>query len=201
MTTMRQSFPNRGSQRGFTLTEVMIALALASILVTAILTTVVTLSRGSMNLARYADLNQEARQGLQTFARDIRQASAITWNSERSISVTVNGSTITYSLDSDDGTGQWAFRRAGRPLIQAVDPDSFRLTGFRIVFAESGTESEATAEARPVPLSLDDLALASRETKQLQLELRSVRQSAGSPQASNTVVSARYILRNKRITS
>jgi hypothetical protein len=64
---------------------------------------------------------------------------------------------------------------------------------------EEGEGSESAP--RPTAIDLSDLAQAGRETKQLQLELQAARNTRWSARVSNSVVSARYVLRNKRVTS
>jgi prepilin-type N-terminal cleavage/methylation domain-containing protein len=197
--------PRRASRNrsGFTLVEVLIASALASILMAAVMSTFLMLGRSGMALANYSEMDGEARRALETFARDVRQADAITWNSATSITVNVGAESITYALSYDDRQADWQFRRGAKSLIQGIDPASFKMTGFQVAFTTVGHDEDAgeLIEPRPVVIDLTDLAQASRETKQLQLELRSSRARPWLARTSNSVVSARYILRNKRVTS
>lgn len=194
---------DRSHQRGFTLVEVLIASSLASILMAAVMSTFLMVGRSGMALANYSEMDGEARQALDTFARDVRQAGEITWNSATSITVAVGADSITYALAYDEENGDWQFRRGSKVLIQGVDPASFKMTGFQIALSTAANEegTEETTEPRPVAIDLADLGQASRETKQVQLELRSSRARPWLARTSNSVVSARYILRNKRVTS
>ena len=50
-------------------------------------------------------------------------------------------------------------------------------------------------------MDLSDLAQAAQVTKQLQISLRASRTTATVATATNTVLSARFILRNKHVTT
>jgi type II secretory pathway pseudopilin PulG len=193
----------RRRSSGFTLTEVLIASGLCAVLMGAVMSTFLTVGRGGMNLANYAAMDGEARLGLDVFGRDIRQAEDITWISPTSFTVQVRGAAITYALQYDSVRREWQLLRGDRPVIKGVDKDTFKLTAYTVTFAApiEGDDAETGAELRPVEVSLDDLLRASRETKQLQLEFKTVRPSPTLAATSNSVVSARFILRNKRVTS
>ncbi|HRI81039.1 MAG TPA: prepilin-type N-terminal cleavage/methylation domain-containing protein, partial [Opitutaceae bacterium] len=101
MTTITLSPARKsGRRRGFTLVEVLIGATLSSFILAGVLSTFLFLGRSGANMQSYSDMESEARRGLELFAQDVRQASAITWNSETSITLTVNATAITYSYDS-----------------------------------------------------------------------------------------------------
>lgn len=172
-------------QRGFTLVEVLIGASLSTVILAGVLMTFLFLGRSGANLQNYSDMEAEARRGLELFAQDVRQASAITWNSEVSVTLTVNAAAITYAYDS----AQRVFFRNGFRLINGVTPGTFSLTGYNL----NGIALNTTNAAQRL--------VANTATKQLQLSLQATRTSTTVVDATNTVLSARFILRNKQVTA
>jgi len=191
----RRAAPGRRTARcmraGFSLVELLIAMSLSSIALAAVLSTVTFVARSSMSTSDYADMDREARAGLETFARDVRMASdVITFDEVNANFVTLEvvgaGGTktnVTYTFVPLDKTFYRAYgTSAQRALISNIE--TFRLSRYSIALDDAGQPKKATNHF---------------ETKQIQLELRSVRSGPGKAFASNNVVSARYILRNKDI--
>jgi prepilin-type N-terminal cleavage/methylation domain-containing protein len=186
MTTITPS-PIRkpAGRRGFTLVEVMIGASLSSFILAGVLSTFLFLGRSGANLQSYSDMESEARRGLELFAQDTRQASAITWNSATSVTLVVNAASITYSFDS----GQRIFYRNTFPLIKGVTAGTFSFRAFDV----AGNEMFVTTVA--------ERTAASSSTKQLQISLEASRSNTTVVAATNTVLSARFILRNKIVTA
>jgi prepilin-type N-terminal cleavage/methylation domain-containing protein len=176
--------------RGFTLVEVMIGAALSAFILAAVLSSFLFLGRSGANVRNYNDMEAQARKALELFAEDVRQASAITWNSTTSITLVVNSATILYAYDS--GAAAFVRRDAAgsRTLLTGITPGSFSFKGYTI------TGSEITAMSTP-----SDLVVAGNATKQLQISLAASRTSTTVVAATNTVLSARFILRNKVVTA
>jgi len=180
----------RRSRRGFTLVELMVSATLAAFVLAGILSTFLFLGRSGANLRNYSDMESQARKALEIFAQDARQASAITWNSSTSVTLTVNAMNITYSHSS---THQNFTRTigafSGQALITGVAAGSFTFRAFNIAGSEMplGTAAERTA--------------ASSSTKQLQISLEASRSTTTVTTATNLVLSARYVLRNKIVTA
>src|SRR3954465_12895830 len=81
-------------RRAFTLVEVMVASTLASFVLAAVLSTFLFMGRSGANLRNYSDMESQARRSLEAFAEDVRQASAITWNTSTDITLAVNGAAV-----------------------------------------------------------------------------------------------------------
>ena len=176
------SGPRSRRARGFTLVEVLIGAGLAAFILTAVMTTFLFLGRSGVNIQNYNDMESQSRQALEQFAQDVRQASAITWYSSTSVLLTVDSSPIIWVYDSNT-----LYRRSStgtRRMISGIATFNFK------AYTITGTE-----------LSLADLAAAGRQTKQLQISLEAQRTSTTVARATNLVLSARYILRNKRVTA
>jgi hypothetical protein len=173
--------------------ELLVSMSIASVVLAAVLSTVTFVARGSIATADYSDMDREARIGLETFARDIRRAQRVTNASLLAETVTLDvvtgydgaGAQIvastSYTYVPADKT---LYREYGessqRALIKNIE--SFELKYYSIALDGSGQQREASNAL---------------ETKQIQLELRSVRSGPAKASASNNVVSARYVLRNK----
>lgn len=197
MTTTTRSPANRAA-RGFTLVELMVAAGLSGFVLTGVLTCFLMLGRSGANLVNYTEMEGEARSGLELFAEDTRMANDIEWNSINSVTLIVPGSgsneRYTYSYDPVAGTltRQLTGPTTGtaRVLISGISEFSFK--AYRVNASEIDLE-ELDADG--------DLDQANIDTKQLQISLNASRSSSTVATATNTVLSARFILRNKRITT
>lgn len=192
--TPAPELPGRRDARAFTLVEVLIAAALSAILLAAIMTSFLMIGRSGTNLVNYSDMEGQARSSLERFAQDVRQASNIVWTSNTQVRLTFNGlPDITYALGGPDDSQFLRTVHASATqttvLISGVAPGTFQLSGYTV---NGNFLPVATAAQR---------AAADRDTKQLQLQLNSFRKSVTVARASNSVLSARFILRNKRVTS
>lgn len=187
------SFGGR-SGKAFTLVEVLIAATLSTFVLAGVLSAFLFLARTSFRSSGYSELEAEMRRGLDTFARDTRSATDVRWNGTQSITLTVNGRAVTYAYDgSAAGPTAGCFYRlegddaSGRPravLVRGVTPD-FAFQRYKL--AQPGV-GENTASN-------------DRETKLLSLTLRAARTSVATAGASNSAISARYLLRNKRVAN
>lgn len=182
--------------RGMTLTEVMVAIGLSCLLLTAVLSAFLFIGRSSLQMAAYSDLEVESRQALELFAEDVRMAANIIWKDAQCITLILpaqNGApylvTYGYDTEEDSPTYQCFYRQTGLPdsdvprvaLIRSLDPD-FAFERYKL----------------DQPGVLERIARNDLETKQIQVVMRSSRIVPHSPAASHAVVSATYVLRNKR---
>ncbi|MEN9403377.1 MAG: hypothetical protein RL091_2080 [Verrucomicrobiota bacterium] len=176
-------------QAAFTLAEVMIGASISSFILAGVMSTFLFLGRSGANIQNYNDMEAQARNALELFAEDTRQASAISWTADNDVLLTVNSIQIRYVYDNsrktffrrDQNTGQL------RALVTGVVSFEFKAYGI------TGASLPLTSAA--------ELLAASKSTKQLQLSLESSRNTRTVAKASNTVLSARFILRNKRVTT
>lgn len=189
ITTTPSRIPE-SARRGFTLVEVMISAAIGSAILAAVLTTFLFLGRSGANLRNYSDMESQARKALEVFAEDVRQASAITWDSSNSCRLNVNTVLVTYTYNTGSGTfTRTVGTAAATSLITGITSGSFSFKAYNV----AGTEMPLATAA--------NLTAASSSTKQLQISLEASRASTTVTNATNLVLSARYILRNKIVTA
>lgn len=192
--------PEKSARRaaGFTLTELMVAATLSLIVLAGVLSAFVMIGRSGYLASAYSELENETRRGLQLFGDDARRAVDLTWNSAQSITLRIPTATnatipITYAYDTErtSATSGCFYRVVGDAdstnprtiLIRRVAPD-FAFQRFKLETA-SGSNVART-----------DL-----ETKQVQVTLRASRAGATTVAANQSALSARYILRNKRVSN
>jgi type II secretory pathway pseudopilin PulG len=179
--------PARRRLRGMTLVEIMIGATIGSFVLTAVITTFLFMGRSGANVQNYSDMESQARKALELFAEDVRQASAITWTSNQNVLLTVNGNGIRYSYAGGVFTRTNTASGAASNLITGIH--SFEFMAYNI-----------TGATLPL-VTATDLTNAGKQTKQLQISLEARRKSTTVVAATNTVLSARFILRNKRVTA
>jgi Prokaryotic N-terminal methylation motif len=180
----------RSSNRGYTLLELMLSTGLSAMVLAGVLSTFLFLSRSGATMQNYNEMELQSRRGLEYFAEDVRQASAITWNSNVSVTLTVNSVQVIYAYDSVTR----AFTRnhaveGNKVLITNITPGTFQFRAFKI-----NTEKLDLDTA-------DQLITASNDTKQLQISLEAFRSRSVLATTTNKVLSARYILRNKPVSA
>lgn len=189
---------DRARRAAFTLAEVMIASALSTFVLAAVMSTFVFLGRTGFRTGALSELEAETRRGLETFAEEARLARDVRWNSAQSVTLTLpTGSpapTVTYAYDADSrSTTYRAFYRvvgdasstqARTALIRNLASD-FTFKRYKLETASGG----------------DNTAANDAETKQLQIVLRAERTSGAIAVTSQSVASSRYILRNKRVSN
>lgn len=172
--------------RGFTLVEVLIGATLGSFVLLGILTTFLFLGRSGANLRNYSDMESQARKALEFFAEDTRQASAVTWASADSVTLLVHGAYITYTFAS----GSFSRTASGttRTLLSGIT--TFNFLAYTISGAALTDFTTSAARTN-----------ANGKTKQIQISLSAARSTTTVTTASNIVLSARYVLRNKPVTA
>lgn len=193
--TTSTSRTSRAPQRGFTLIEMLVSTSLSTIIMTGVLSSFVLMGKNSYNAANYSIMEAESRRALALFTQEARMAKNITWGSVERVTLSVVNSTgtylVTYAYDSSNtgSTSKCFYRRLGDAsstapahiLVRNVTDFAFRR--YKVV---NGSDFSAA----------NDL-----ETKQLQITLRTVRTGMTTVNATNAVLSARVVLRNKQVST
>jgi Tfp pilus assembly protein PilW len=195
-TTTLSPLPRRKARSlaAFSLVEVIIGASLSCFILAGVLSTFLFLGRSGANVQNYNDMEAEARRALEVFAEDTRQASSIAWatSSKDDITMLIDSIPVRYYYDS----GTRIFYRTR--TVSGVTTTRALVTGIvTFEFKAYGINGGAS-----LPLSTTtERATASKMTKQLQVSLESTRNTRTASTASNTVLSARFILRNKKVTA
>jgi Tfp pilus assembly protein PilW len=183
------------SLRGFSLVELIVASGISSFVMVGVLSSFVLIGQNSYNAANYSIMETEARRALEMFTQEARMADNITWNNAYSVTLSVveaSGSTlVTYAYDSGTTgtTAQCFYRKTGdststaTPLVLLRNVSEFAFRRYKVINGADYTAS-------------NDL-----ETKQLQIALRTVRTGVTTVKATNAVLSARVVLRNKPVST
>ncbi len=167
----------------------MVGATLASFILAAVLSSFLFLGRSGANLRNYSDMESQSRKALEQFAEDVRQASAISWTSNVNLTLTVNSASIAYYYDSASGNFYRRTSTATTALISGITSGTFVFKPYNV----AGNLLPLTSAA--------ELTAAGSSTKQLQISLEASRTTRTVASATNLVLSARYILRNKIVTA
>jgi Tfp pilus assembly protein PilW len=167
----------------------IIAAGLAAFILAGVLTSFLFLARSGTNIQSYSDMESQGRKALEVFAEDVRQASAITWTSDVNITLTTSSGPVSYVYSSSTATFSRTTGAGTRTLITGIAMGTFKFGAYNIL----GDVIELD--------SADKLIAAGVNTKQLQVSLEALRTHKTTVAATNAVLSARYILRNKIVSA
>lgn len=179
----------------FTLVEILISTALSGIVLAAVFSAVLMINRSGYLLNNYIEMEKQARNALETFAIDARMTESVAWTRKSGgtdlVGITLvppDNKSVTYTYSStagtltrtESGTGQ------SRVLISGIQYLAFTAYKYR--------------EGSP-PVAIDPAVtsdtLLRNDTKMVQISLSAIRARSSLADATNNVVSARYVLRNK----
>jgi type II secretory pathway pseudopilin PulG len=184
----------------FTLAEVMVSMTLSAVIMAAVLSSFLMMSRSGINAYNYVGMESEARRGLEQFGEDVRMAYKAVGTSTQDLTLWMSSATsanastdVRYYYDTSTSSANYQ-------CLVRTGPD--RVTGTvstRVLIHNVQSDMVFTRWVRGVPPSRTT-DLTGGNTWQLQLSL-TIKKTNGSDRslvaATNLVVSARYILRNK----
>ena len=194
MTTSTHVPARKSGKSGFTLVEVMVVATLSSLILIGVISTFLFLGRASFAAANYSDMEVDTREAIEIFARDVRMASDVSWNSANSVTLTVDSASgsyqVTYTYNPTAVSGVEARTltrtRGGTTEVMVTGIRSFEFTAYKI-----NTEA----------ISLSSITTATNQmTKQIQLSMEIERRRPTVALTTDKVVSARFVLRNKSVT-
>lgn len=185
------------SSRGFTLVELIVSSTLSGLVLAGVLSAVLMITRSGYLINNYMEMEQQARTALETFAVDARVTDSVIWDrasdSDPLTAITLTPPTesgpaipVTYTYSADAGTLSRTASGVTRVIMSGIQSLSF--TAYK--YAEPGTHVAIDASA-------STLTALQNNTKMVQISLSAVRSRSSLADATNNVVSARYVLRNK----
>ncbi len=175
------------SRSAFTLVEILVATGLSGLVLAAILTSFVFLGKAGVGLRNYADMEAQARSAIETFALDARMASQVVWN---------NASSLTLTVERGGGTTTATY--AYNPTARTFTRSSGGATTTLLTNIRAFSFNAYSIDTSPVSLA-SITAATHRDTKQVQISLETERVNPALSVTTNKVISARFVLRNKRV--
>ncbi len=175
------------------------AATISTFVLAGVLSAFLMIARSGFTASSYSELEAQTRRALEIFGEDVRKSADIRWNSSQSITLYVTTATnaltpVTFAYDTDRSSVTYAcfYRVIGeatstqprRVLMRNVATD-FAFERYRLE-QTGGTENTARTDL---------------ETKQIQVTMRASRTGVTTVAANQSALSARYILRNKRVSN
>lgn len=189
----------RSRRRGFTLVEVMIAATISTFVLAGILSAFLLIGRTGFVASSYSELESQTRRGLEIFGNDVRKATNVRWNSAQSVTLSVATATnattsVTYAYDDQPASATYGcfYRLLGDATSALPRLVLIRNVAADFMFQRFKLDRDGVT---------DNAAATDLETKQLQLTLRAGRAGVTTAGANQTALSARYVLRNKRVAN
>jgi prepilin-type N-terminal cleavage/methylation domain-containing protein len=203
---------NHDSRRAFTLVEVMVGAAISSFLLAGVLSTFLFMGRTSANIVNYSTLEETARKALERFSSEVHLAYAVgTSYSSTSVTLSIPDNTPDRIPANPTANGAYsvtyAFDAANKLLTRSVNGGTAEpfITGIEQVSGVPFFNYYKYVNAGTVPIpgqGYDDAASTNyagslKEIRQIEVSFSIRRQNVTVASATNKVLSARFILRNK----
>ncbi len=184
----------------------MIAAVLSVIILAAVLSTFLMILRTGANASNYVELEAQARKALEIFSQEVRMANSV-GSGYSSTSVTLgipdassNPNTVAYSVTYTFDTTKDEFIRTGPPLDDPTGPVSSTVLvdGVQpIPGVNPFNYYRYVTTGGYVDGFTDNTAASATEIKQIEINFLATRTNVTVNTATNKVLSARFILRNK----
>jgi prepilin-type N-terminal cleavage/methylation domain-containing protein len=180
--------PRPSPRSGFTLVELLMGLALSSMLLAAILSSYLFLGRSLTRLALQQELERQSRGTLVRLAADLRLTQSVTSATDTALALTVPAGTVTYTYNGSTKT-------LTRTASFGASPTLVLLTGctafdFNYFTTADGAPTDQLTPAVFVPLSI----------KQVEAGFTLAAGTANAGTATKLqAASGRIILRNRQL--
>lgn len=173
----------------------IISASLASIILAAILSSFLFLTRSGLIMRNYVDMETQARNAMETFALDVRMSSGVSWNTDQSV-------TLTIERDGSTAQATYAYYATASGSIPARSFVRLSGTEVNVLITDIKSFSYHAYSIDTAAVSLTSIGPATnRATKQIQISLETERAQSSLASATNKVISARFVLRNKSVTA
>jgi prepilin-type N-terminal cleavage/methylation domain-containing protein len=117
----------RRRRRGFTLPELLIAIAIGGVVLTAVAALSFYTARSFAAISNYVELDQASRQTLDRMSQKIRQADRLLAFAPNELTFLYEGEELTYSYSADDRTLTETFDDASKVLLTECDSLIFEI--------------------------------------------------------------------------
>jgi len=192
--TRRTEAAPRVHRAAFTLPEVMISATLSVLVMSGVLSAFLFFGRTGLAVGQYQTMESELRKSLELFSEDVRMATDIRWT---------NSWNVTLSIPEADGRIQSVAYVFEPQSASALTGNLYRspADGPReLLVHDVSSDFSFQRYKLEQPGVIDNTAANDLETKQLQLNLRTLHLTTGGPASTQAAISARYVLRNKHVS-
>ncbi|WP_158279790.1 type II secretion system protein [Coraliomargarita sinensis] len=178
---------------GFTITELIVATTISGIVLASMVGTFLTFAVGARSVGAYTDMSKDSRIVLENFARDMRAAEDVLQASSSTLEVVFpdtsfyGGSRVTYDYDKDakvffrievDSSGSEV---SNELLLEGVEQFTFSY------YDPLGDKLSASTES----------ILLSVKSVQIDAEMQ---RNISRSEATDYIISARFMMRNRPVT-
>jgi prepilin-type N-terminal cleavage/methylation domain-containing protein len=146
-------YPRRAARRGMTLVELMVGIAIGSLVLTAVSVTLVGSSLSFAAMGNYIDLDQSSRSALDQMSRDVRRSANLNSFATNQVVFNFAGSTnLTYSYDAASGnlTAQKTGDAAATVLLTGCSYLRFSMYGSVPVPGGNLTNAATVSQAKAI---------------------------------------------------
>lgn len=187
---------------GFTLVEVMIGSTIGSMILVGVMSSFLMIGRSSQRLYYYNIMEAESRRTLEEFAQDVRMGSDSFYNSSTSVTLTVPDN---YTTASTPNKVTYAFGTATDATGTTYTNCFYRKPGIATstdtptIFIKNVTSCSFTLYTVLGGDPIDPVASATHDadTRRIELKLTVSNTRSTLVAATDNIVSATYLLRNK----
>jgi hypothetical protein len=171
----------------------MIASTLSLFVMCGVLSALLFFGRTGLAAGHYQKMEAEVRRGLELFSEDARLATDISWGGAWSITLSVpDAGNVVHPVSY--------LYEPSRPGSSTGELYRVSASGERELLVHDVSSDFAFHRYKlEQPGVSDNTAANDLETKQIQINLRTLHVTAGGPASTQAAVSARYILRNKNV--
>lgn len=175
---------------GYTLVEIMVSVAILSLVLAAMLSSFSFFSKGTVSLGQYVTMSSASRYGLELLARDIHGAETITVAGKQALTVIMpvdaGGTTIQYLYD--DTTDELTRTVTDTSGTSVSDVIFDHLTEFEIYYYDR-LENEIDRDSGNLQANVI------AQGKSILLEAKLVKKAINK-ENSDYIISARFMMRN-----
>ena len=177
----------------------MVSATISTIVLAGILSAFLMIGRTGYAAGNYSEMDAQTRRALEIFGADARKAADVRWHDAQTLTLyvsTESAATAAVTYGYDTVTSSPTYRTFYR-----VQGDSASAEPRLALVRNVSTDFAFARFKLEQPGVSDNSAGNDLETKQLQVTLRTARTGATTPIATQSAISARYILRNKRVSN